>query len=140
MNFRKKKDLHKELYLLIHHTPIKHKIPQQLPDLTRNNQLIQIEIKIWFLGILDEHIYQDSHICTLETKIAKNIGVSYRSKNILDRASIKTIYFSHIHSHPSYGNIVWANIYISKLHIQLFINIKLTCTKISILCIKIHKQ
>ena len=66
------------------------------------------------MGVLDQHVPQEYHICTLETKFVKNIEISYRSKNVLDRASVKTIFFP-IHSHLIYGNIVWANTNILKL-------------------------
>ena len=66
------------------------------------------------MGVLDQHVPQEYHICTLETKFFKNIEISYRSKNVLDRASVKTIFFP-IHSHLIYGNIVWANTNILKL-------------------------
>ena len=66
------------------------------------------------MDVLDQHVPQEYHICTLETKFVKNIEISYRSKNVLDRASVKTIFFP-IHSHLIYGNIVWANTNILKL-------------------------
>ena len=68
------------------------------------------------MGVLDQHVPQEYHICTLETKFVKNIEISYRSKNVLDRASVKTIFFP-IHSHLIYGNIVWANTNILKLQV-----------------------
>ena len=38
-------------------------------------------------------------------KLAKNLGLLYQAKYILDNESLKTIYFSYIHSYLMYANI-----------------------------------
>ena len=50
-----------------------------------------------FLGvILDGGITWKDHIRTVESKIAKNIGLLYRDKQLLNTSSLKSIYFSCI--------------------------------------------
>ena len=65
--------------------------------------------------ILDEHITWNDHIHAIEKKLAKNIGLLYRARQFLDKESLKTIYFSYIHSHLNYANIAWASTYFTKL-------------------------
>ena len=65
--------------------------------------------------MLDEHISRNNHINTLEDKLAKNIGLLNRASYFLNEHSLKTIYFSYIHSYLNYANIAWASTYVTKL-------------------------
>ena len=65
--------------------------------------------------MLDENISWKNHIKTVENKLAKNIGLLYRAKQFLDEKSLKTIYFSYIHSFLNYANIAWASTHFTKL-------------------------
>ena len=49
--------------------------------------------------MLDENISWEEHIRTVETKLAKNIGLLYRAK------PFESIYFAYIHSYLNYANI-----------------------------------
>ena len=65
---------------------------------------------IKFLGaIIDECITWKGHIRTVENKIAKNIGLLYPDKQLLNTSSLKSIYFSYIHKYLNYANIAWAS-------------------------------
>ena len=57
--------------------------------------------------MLDEYICWRDHTKTEESKITKNIGPLHRARQLLTEASLKTIYFSYIHSHLNYANIAW---------------------------------
>ena len=65
--------------------------------------------------MLEEHISWIDHVRTVENKIAKNIGLLYRVSQFLDEDSLKTVYFSYIHSYLNYANIAWASTYATKL-------------------------
>ena len=65
--------------------------------------------------MLDKHISWIDHVRTIENKIAKNIGLLYRASQFLDEDSLKTVYFSYIHSYLNYANIAWASTYATKL-------------------------
>ena len=65
--------------------------------------------------MLDEHISWSNHINTLEYKLAKNIGLLNRASYFLNEHSLKTIYFSYIHSYLNYASIAWASTYVTKL-------------------------
>ena len=55
--------------------------------------------------MLEEHIAWNDHIYAIGKRLAKNIGLLYRMRQFLDKESLKTIYFSHIHSYFNYANI-----------------------------------
>ena len=80
-----------------------------------NNQ-IERKKAIKFLGVmLDENVNWQVHIRTVENKIAKNIGLLYRAKYLLNESSLKCIYFAYIHSYLNYANVAWASTYRTKL-------------------------
>ena len=55
--------------------------------------------------MLDENISWMEHIGTVETKLAKKIGLLYHAKPLLKEKSLKFIYFAYIHSYLNYANI-----------------------------------
>ena len=65
--------------------------------------------------MLDEHIEWNDHIHAIEEKLARNIGLLYRARQFLDKESLKTMYFSYIHSYLNYANIVWASAYFTNI-------------------------
>ena len=65
--------------------------------------------------MLDENISWEEHNRTVETKLAKNIGLLYRAKTLLEEKSLKSVYFAYIHSYLNYANIAWASSYRVKL-------------------------
>ena len=63
-----------------------------------------------FLGILiDENLTWKPHINSVETKIAKNLGLLFRAKQYLDKKSLLSLYYSYIHTYINYGNLAWAS-------------------------------
>ena len=88
----------------------------KLPILKISGKKIERETTIKFLGvILDENITWEKHIRTIESKLAKNIGLFYHSKSLLQGKSLKSIYFAYIHSYLNYTNIAWGSTYRTKL-------------------------
>ena len=55
--------------------------------------------------MLDENISWEEHIRTVQTKLAKNIGLLYYVKPLLEENSLKSIYFKYIQSYLNYPNI-----------------------------------
>ena len=82
-----------------------------------NNTLIERKDSLTkFLGVLiDETLSWKSHIKLLESKLACAVGILYKSRPFLDLNSRKLLYFSFVHSHLSYANIVWGATHASKL-------------------------
>ena len=109
-------NIKKTKYTFFHKNSVKDSIPLKLPDLHIFNKTIERTSSIKFLGVmLDEHITWNEHIKTIGKKLAKNIGLLYKARVLLDKESLKTIYFSYIHSYLNYANIAWASTYFTKL-------------------------
>ena len=52
---------------------------------------------------------------TVETNLAKYVGLLSCGKPLLEEKSLKSIYFAYIHSYLNYANIAWASTYRTKL-------------------------
>ena len=87
-----------------------------MPELKINSVCIERETTTKFLGVLlDENMTWRNHIACVENKIAKNLGLLYKARHLLNTGCTKELYFSFIHSYLNYGNIVWASTNKSKL-------------------------
>ena len=106
----------KRNYTLFHKCSLKDKMPLKLPELKIGNNIIEKATSIKFLGVMiDENISWRDHIKTVENKLSKNIGLLYQAKQFLDENSLKTLYFSYMHSYLNYANIAWASTHFTKL-------------------------
>ena len=82
-------------YTLFHKNSIKDDLPLKLPDLKIANNQIERKKAIKFLGVmLNENINWQDHIHKVENNIAKNIGLLYRAKYLLNESSLKCLYFA----------------------------------------------
>ena len=87
-----------------------------LPKLYVDNNQIQRSESIKSLGVfLDKNLTWKEHIKYIENKIAKNIGIIFRSKPHLNKKCLLSLYYSYNHSYISYANIAWGNNYLSNL-------------------------
>ena len=69
-----------------------------------------------FLGvILDENVTWKEHIKLIENKTAKNIGILYKAKFLLNQNCLINIYYSFIHCYLNYANISWCSTNHTKL-------------------------
>ena len=79
------------------------------------SEVLKRQASIKFLEvILDENISWNEHIKTAENKLSKNIGLLCKAKQLFNE-SIKSTYFSYIHSYLNCANITWARINPPKL-------------------------
>ena len=86
-----------------------------MSELKIGNNIIKTKSSVKFLGVmLHENISWKDHIKTIEKKLAKNIGLLYRTKPYHDKTSLKAIYFSFIHLYLNYASIAWASTRITK--------------------------
>ena len=61
-----------------------------------------------FLGItLDEHLIFEDHCNRIANKMSWNTGVLHRIKKVLPLSSLRTLYYSLVFSHFSYGLEIW---------------------------------
>ena len=101
---------------LFHKKSGRDNIPLKFPDFKITNISFERATSVKFFGVMiDENITSEDHIHTTEKKLAKNLGLLYQAKHILDNESLKTIYFSYIHSHLIYANISLGSTYFTKL-------------------------
>ena len=67
---------------------------------------IEIKATIKFLGVtLDKNKTWEDHICTVETKLAKNIDLVYHTNSVRQKKCFKSICFAYIHSYLNSANI-----------------------------------
>ena len=62
-----------------------------------------------YLGIhLDNKLQFKQHIKMLETKLSRLLGVLYKTKSFLLNHILKKLYYAFIHSHWTFGLLVWS--------------------------------
>ena len=70
-----------------------------------------------FLGIfIDEDLDWSDHIDYVAKKISSGAYAIRAAKHILSAENLKSLYFSLVHSHLIYGNMVWGSAYQCKLN------------------------
>ena len=75
---------------------------------------------------MDENLNWRAHINAIESKISKNLGILRKAKAYLNFKSLKSLYFSFIHSYVTYCNIAWASTNHTKIK-KLFCKQKHAC-------------
>ena len=69
-----------------------------------------------FLGIyIDEDLEWSAHIDHVAKKISSGCYAIRSAKHLLSAENLRALYFSLVHSHLSYGNMVWGSAYQFKL-------------------------
>ena len=95
-------------------------LPLVLPKFSINNQVIKRRASTKFLGILlDEILSWKEHLKLTKNKVAKNIGLIYKTKPYLNKDSLLALYFSYIHSYINYASLVWESthrVYLRKIN------------------------
>ena len=68
---------------------------------------------IKFLGVyIDEHLSWKEHINYICNKIAKSVGIIYRSRYLLSSATRLSLYYTLIYPYLTYCNIVWSSMHL----------------------------
>ena len=87
-----------------------------LPALKIAGNKTERKTTIKILGVwLDENISWEERIPSVQTKLAKDIGLLYRAKLSREGKSLKSIYFAYIRSYLNYANIARASTHRIKL-------------------------
>ena len=127
--------LKKNKYTLFHKKFVRDNICLKLPHLKIANNSIERTTSIKFSGVMiDENIAWEDYIHTIEKKLAKNIWLLCQANHILDNESLRTIYFSYMHSYLIYANISWSSTYFTKLKTLQYQQknvARITCDKIN---------
>ena len=70
---------------------------------------IEVVDCVKYLGIhLDNKLQFKQHIEMLETKLSRLLGVLYKTKSFLPNHILKKLYYAFIHSHWTFGLLVWS--------------------------------
>ena len=70
-----------------------------------------------FLGLyIDKYLKWDVHISNISKKVSPVVGILYKISTCIPQSVRRVIYFSLIHSHLQYLNIVWGRAY--QVHLQ----------------------
>ena len=85
-------------------------LPLLLARLLIKKHKVERVKSITFLGVLlDENLSGKDRIKYIENKVAKNIGLLYRTKLFLEKNSLFTLYYSYIHTYLNYANLSWGS-------------------------------
>ena len=77
---------------------------------------ICITSTVKYLGIyIDEELNFKYHITSIVAKISRGVGILYKIKNFLPTSTLLCVYYSLVHTHLSYGIIIWGSTYKSHL-------------------------
>ena len=80
------------------------------------NEAIHLVTCTKFLGIyIDEDLEWSAHIDHVAKKISSGCYAIRSAKHLLSAENLRALYFSLVHSHLSYGNMVWGSAYQFKL-------------------------
>ena len=91
------------------------KLPQKLDISIKNHCIDKVDVTM-FLGVLiDEKLNWKQHINVVRSKLSKTISVIARSKKILNKDSMHTLYCSMFLPYINYCTEVWGNTYVSNI-------------------------
>ena len=92
----------KTKHSLFHKPSKEYDIPLMLPKLTISNHVIDRQEFIKMLGVLlDENLNWKEHIKYTENEIAKNLGLLYQARPILERNALLALYCSYIQTYKT---------------------------------------
>ena len=78
--------------------------------LNLGGHIIPCQTETKFLGVwIDKNLNWKKQTDVLLIKLRQNVGLLKKSKNILDKNALRSVYYAHIHSHLSYAISVWGS-------------------------------
>ena len=100
-------NINKTHYMMFHQTRAKHITNFKI---NINNNVIDRSMNIKFLGvIIDSKLNWAAHILYIKNKIAKSIGIFFKIRNLLDKHSLRNMYFTFIYPYLIYCVEIWGN-------------------------------
>lgn len=96
----------------IYFHPKRKKTPNNILDIKMDNINITQTSSTKFLGIIvDQHLSWKENTDNLAKKISKNLNIIKHIKKFLNPQALHKLYYTLIHPHLIYCNIVWGNNY-----------------------------
>ena len=91
--------------------------PTNITSLNLENQIIQKVNSAKFLGIfIDDELKWSVHINHVLKRVSSGSYALHSVKRFLSRDNMKTLYYSLIHSHLSYGTLLWGSAFQYRIH------------------------
>ena len=110
LSYKLSLNVKKTKFSIFHKASKRVDLPLVLPNLFINSQVIKRQSSTKFVAILlDEKLSWRERLKSTENKIAKIIGLIYKTKPYLNKDSLLALYFSCIHSYINYANLVWGS-------------------------------
>ena len=79
-------------------------------DIKVNNMIIERIKDIQFLGvILDNHLSWNKHVIFIKNKISKSIGIINKTRKILSKDTLVTLYYSFVYPYLNYTIELWGS-------------------------------
>ena len=111
-------------YMVFHRARIKCKTEKII---IRNNEIAAVK-STKFLGvIIDDKLKWKEHLQYIKNKISKSIGIIYKIRPYLDKATLKNLYFTFVYPYLIYCVEVWGNA--CDTHLEPIIKIQKRCIR-----------
>ena len=111
-------------YMVFHRERIKCKTEKII---IRNNEIAAVK-STRFLGvIIDDKLKWKEHLQYIKNKISKSIGIIYKIRPYLDKATLKNLYFTYVYPYLIYCVEVWGNA--CDTHLEPIIKIQKRCIR-----------
>ena len=81
--------------------------------------------------ILDNTLSWSQHVLALTSKLHANMHLLFMCKNLLPHGCLRSIYFSHFHSHISYGLLTWGSS-ISEHNLNNILKVQRNCIRLMV--------
>ena len=111
-------------YMVFHRARIKCKTEKII---IRNYEIAAVK-SIKFLGvIIDDKLKWKEHLQYIKNKISKSVGIIYKIRLYLDKATLKNLYFTFVYPYLIYCVEVWGNA--CDTHLEPIIKIQKRCIR-----------
>ena len=96
--------------MMLHRTRIKEKYINNIPKVQIQNQNLSSVNNTKFLGvIIDKKLNWVDHITFIKNKISKSIGIINKIRKLLDKNTLRNLYFTFIYPYLIYCIEIWGN-------------------------------
>ena len=112
-------NIKKTHYMIFHRTRIK----QKSRDVIIRGNSLTCTNSTKFLGvIIDNKLNWSDHILYIKNKIAKSIGILYKTRTFLNKNTLRNLYYTFIYPYLIYCSEIWGNT--NDIHLKALINIQ----------------
>ncbi len=99
-------NLKKTHYMIFHRSRIK----KDVDNITFQDEIVQRVSSTKFLGvIIDDKLKWKEHITYIKNKISKSFGILYKTRQYLDKSTMRNLYYTFVYPYIIYCVEVWGN-------------------------------